>query len=75
MVWHRGGGTLGAGIGTPGVGRRAVRVGAHGPWGRQWVSQGTEAWYPREFEAQLHLFEPGPPPFSAWTALAPRSPS
>ena len=50
-------------------------MGAHSPWGRQWVSQGTEAWYPREFEAQLHLFEPGPPPFSAWTALAPRSPS
>lgn len=68
-------GTLGARTSTPGVGGRTDQVSAHGPWGRQWASQGTEAWYPHEFEAQLHLFEPGLPSFSAWTVLAPCSPS
>lgn len=67
-VWHRGGGTLELGqVPREGEGEPSAWV--------LTVPGDRQAWRPRECEAQLHFFEPGPPPFSAWTALAPHSPS
>ena len=60
----------------PGRGRESHPRGCSRSQGKAvGVPGDRQAWRPRECEAQLHLFEPGPPPFSAWTALAPHSPS